>query len=315
MNLIRYCLFLFLILSSSTALACELNSRNLKTYRTQSGSQFGDAGYTGNIRTLNHPYRCIRQNNGRILLRHGANFQYSSWVSVDAFSSIQYYNPAAGTPGYESQINLPTPGLAEHEQAIFDQATETIGDLDFGPPTCDCQRFGHSCRFSNTPFSRYGTRPHRIANGRSSLHHKGCDIGGPAGAPVVAIEAGTVIFARENGGYGKAVWIEHRSSSGDHVISKYNHLQKIDVTEGQAVEKSEQIGTIGSTGVSTGPHLHVEIHDQNRTPRANFGQTVDPAEYLNLTAENLSRSCDEVRASNIESGPRNGRANPRRARR
>ena len=80
-----------------------------------------------------------------------------------------------------------------------------------------------------------------------------------------------------------------------HFITKYGHLNKIHVSVGQRVSKSQQIGTLGNTGISTGPHLHYEIHDMNRRSRWPWGRTVDPAKYITHTAANLSQSCSSLR--------------------
>lgn len=86
-------------------------------------------------------------------------------------------------------------------------------------------------------------------------HHDGIDISAPYGTPVVAVGRGTVKFAGWEGDYGKMVIIDH----GNGYQTAYAHLSKISVTPGQKVEKGTVIGAIGSTGRSTGPHLHFEV--------------------------------------------------------
>ncbi len=87
-------------------------------------------------------------------------------------------------------------------------------------------------------------------------YHKGVDYAGGYGSPVIAPAAGKVrLIGREDGGFhvhGNVVGIDH----GQGVVSIFMHLQDIDVTEGTIVKAGERIGTIGSTGASTGPHLH-----------------------------------------------------------
>jgi len=85
--------------------------------------------------------------------------------------------------------------------------------------------------------------------------HNGIDIAAPTGTPVYAIKEGKVIYAKYMGNAGNAVIIQH---SGD-TESRYYHLSKISVRAGQEVEMNEKIGEVGSTGKSTGPHLHLEI--------------------------------------------------------
>lgn len=86
------------------------------------------------------------------------------------------------------------------------------------------------------------------------------DIGAPVGTPIYAAAAGKVIAARPsgyNGGYGQMVIIQHGNGSQ----SLYAHMSKVVVTTGQTVEQGEQIGAVGNTGRSTGPHLHLEFRN------------------------------------------------------
>ncbi|MCS6943139.1 MAG: peptidoglycan DD-metalloendopeptidase family protein [Geminocystis sp.] len=93
--------------------------------------------------------------------------------------------------------------------------------------------------------------------------HKGIDIAGPVGTPIVAAADGVVISAGWNaGGYGNVVRIRHF----DGTITLYAHNSKILVRRGDYVTQGQQIAKMGSTGFSTGPHLHFEIHPQGRRP-------------------------------------------------
>ncbi|MFZ5646849.1 MAG: peptidoglycan DD-metalloendopeptidase family protein [Bacillota bacterium] len=94
--------------------------------------------------------------------------------------------------------------------------------------------------------------------------HTGIDIEGYTGAPVVAAESGTVIFAQWYAGYGKCVDISH----GEGVVTRYSHLSAIEVEVGQQVDRGELVGRVGTTGYATGPHLHFEviINGQARNP-------------------------------------------------
>lgn len=98
--------------------------------------------------------------------------------------------------------------------------------------------------------------------------HEGIDIGAPYGCEVGAAAGGTVVFAGWDGGYGRAVEIAH----GGGFSTKYAHLSAIYVSTGERVERGEIIGLVGSTGYSTGPHLHFEV-------RVN-GQPKNPLNYL-----------------------------------
>jgi murein DD-endopeptidase MepM/ murein hydrolase activator NlpD len=100
--------------------------------------------------------------------------------------------------------------------------------------------------------------------------HKGLDIKGPMGAVVKAMAKGEVIFAGVRGGYGNCVVLNH----GNGFQTLYGHLSKITVSPAQKIEIGQQIGNIGSTGRSTGPHLHYEV-------RRN-GQQINPQPFLTL---------------------------------
>lgn len=93
-------------------------------------------------------------------------------------------------------------------------------------------------------------------------YHKGIDIANKAGTPVLAADSGRVIVAGwpDNIGYGNRVFIDH----GNGFVTVYAHLSRIDVTAGQNVSRGNVIGLIGSTGRSTGPHLHFEIRASDK---------------------------------------------------
>ena len=103
---------------------------------------------------------------------------------------------------------------------------------------------------------------------RSPAMHTGLDMRGDTGDPVRATANGTVTSAGPNGGYGKMVEIEHRNG----LSTRYAHLSSIDVKVGQVVKIGQIVGKIGSTGRSTGPHLHYETRVD--------GEAVDPQKYL-----------------------------------
>ena len=117
--------------------------------------------------------------------------------------------------------------------------------------------------------SPFGGRP--SPGGIGSTNHKGTDFGFPAGTPVYACESGTVVHAGLKGGYGKCVIIDH----GNGIQTLYAHQSRLNVAAGQRVVRGQCIGAVGSTGNSTGPHLHLEV-------RVN-GVPVDPMNgYLDM---------------------------------
>ena len=110
---------------------------------------------------------------------------------------------------------------------------------------------------TGTVTSRYGQRE---ATEVVSANHQGIDIGANEGTPIYAAMEGTVTLASEEGEYGKHLDI----TNGD-VLTRYAHCSKLLVKEGQKVKQGDKIAEVGSTGKSTGPHLHFEIRRDNRT--------------------------------------------------
>ena len=106
--------------------------------------------------------------------------------------------------------------------------------------------------------SGYGMRFHPISGKRKP--HLGVDFAAPTGTPVRSVGDGRVRFAGWQGGYGKVVFVEH--SNGQSTV--YAHLSRIDVRVGQSVSKGDRLGAVGSTGASTGPHLHFEFRVNGR---------------------------------------------------
>ena len=100
--------------------------------------------------------------------------------------------------------------------------------------------------------------------------HRGVDVAGPVGTPIVAAGAGVVERAGWNsGGYGNLVEIRHPDGS----MTRYAHNNRLNVSAGQTVRQGQQIAEMGSTGYSTGPHLHFEIHQSG-------SGAVNPIAYL-----------------------------------
>jgi murein DD-endopeptidase MepM/ murein hydrolase activator NlpD len=102
-------------------------------------------------------------------------------------------------------------------------------------------------------FRRFGYAKHPLL--KTLRLHAGWDYQGKEGDPVFAAESGTVAMAGVQGGYGNYVRIDH----GKDLETVYAHLQNIDVKPGKCVSKGQVVGTVGSTGLVTRPHLHFEI--------------------------------------------------------
>ena len=114
--------------------------------------------------------------------------------------------------------------------------------------------------------SSYGKRKDPL-NGRWAMHH-GLDMAGPMRSPILATSAGTVTFAGWSASYGRTIEIDH----GMGIRTRYGHLRSIAVKKGDRVKFREKIGLLGSSGRSTGPHLHYEILVD--------GKPVDPEDFL-----------------------------------
>lgn len=114
--------------------------------------------------------------------------------------------------------------------------------------------------------SPYGYRIHPIL--KTKKLHTGIDIGVPMGGNIVAAQSGRVIHSDWLGGYGKVAMIDH----GGGIVTLYAHNSKLLVKEGQEVKRGQVITKAGSTGMSTGPHLHFEVREN--------GNYVDPLKYV-----------------------------------
>jgi murein DD-endopeptidase MepM/ murein hydrolase activator NlpD len=142
-------------------------------------------------------------------------------------------------------------------------STGTEGDLeDRYPTTTGETTIGFSWPAAGKLTSRFGRRWGRM--------HKGIDIAGPVGTPINAAADGTVISAGWNsGGYGNLVEVRH----SDGTTTRYGHNSRLSVAVGQTVRQGQQLAEMGSTGHSTGSHLHFEI-------RPSGGNAVNPISHL-----------------------------------
>ena len=156
---------------------------------------------------------------------------------------------------------LPTATLPDGGSAIFRQPA-----TDHRPPSLP-SAVAVSLSLAapvrvNRISSTYGMRSDPFTGGMR--FHRGIDIPAAFGTPVRAAASGTVSIAAVTGGYGNMVELSH----GEGLDTRYGHLQSIAVTSGAHVEQGEIIGYVGSTGRSTGAHLHFEVRS--------FGRSLDP---------------------------------------
>jgi murein DD-endopeptidase MepM/ murein hydrolase activator NlpD len=121
---------------------------------------------------------------------------------------------------------------------------------------------------------------------RSRSRHQGVDIAAPKGTPIEAAGAGQVVFSGWSQGYGNTVLIKHQ----DGLFTRYAHADHLLVSAGDTVQTGQQVATVGSTGHTTGPHLHFEVL-QN-------GRRVNP---LHAITDNPGKKAASIKlASNIE---------------
>jgi len=126
----------------------------------------------------------------------------------------------------------------------------------------------------------------------ASTEHQGVDIAGSEGTAVVAAAAGTVEVERESSSYGNFIQLKHAS-----FWTRYGHLSAFNVKQGEAVVAGQKIGTMGSTGVSTGAHLHFEVQPFTST------HPVDPATYLASLGRGSHVAASEVKPAPIAVAP------------
>lgn len=170
------------------------------------------------------------------------------------------YTPKPGNPGTER------PALT-NDIVIISRAPENNRSASTLKAGAGSSRIPSIWPVAGTLRSGVGMRNNPFG-GPGTEYHKGQDISAPSGTPIYATADGIVVVAKWVRGYGNGIYIDH----GNGITTRYGHLSRIDVAEGQAVKRGQHIGLVGSTGRSTGPHLHYEV-------RIN-GQPTSPMAYL-----------------------------------
>jgi murein DD-endopeptidase MepM/ murein hydrolase activator NlpD len=181
------------------------------------------------------------------------------------FAGLPATDSAGTTPPSTSETRTDVDGLIRRANDLSASFTEVTGHL-----SKDIERL------SNTPSIMPTTGWLSSEFSRARFHpilhltrpHEGIDLAAPYGTPVVAPAAGVVERVTVQTGYGNVLEIDH----GNGVETKYAHLSRIDVRVGQHVTRGQPIAAVGNSGLSTGPHLHYEVHVN--------GKVVDPLTYV-----------------------------------
>lgn len=188
------------------------------------------------------------------------------------------------TVTYKNKLSKVEEELRDIEQEIEEIEVKKSGSLDYSslPPAkkgyfrMPLQNVRITQNYGKTSFTRWYT------------FHNGTDFGAPTGTPIFSVRKGKVIGVGNNGryAYGKWVVIDH----GDGLVTLYGHMSKQKVKKGDSVKEGEIIGEIGSTGYSTGPHLHFSVFSANTFEVVNSstvsglkiptGAHMDPMRYL-----------------------------------
>lgn len=195
----------------------------------------------------------------KTFLIHSGQTAALAGLAVMAMAAAPYAAPTEAAVHIEPG-SLPT---AAPVQAVAEAAGPVIRKLAFGAPVR-----GHAVN------SNFGLR--KLAGEARARTHEGVDIAAPTGTGVFATAEGEVLrTGYDPAGYGRFIEVRHPNG----MTSLYGHLSRIDVHSGQAVTEGARIGLVGSTGYSTGPHLHFEVRRNGRhiNPAKVLGRSFDVA--------------------------------------
>lgn len=184
--------------------------------------------------------------------------------------------PAMGGPlAGEFNVEYETAGLAAELGLFQDQLSNREQQLDILETLLTNRKLEEQSWLSGRPIEKgwissyYGKRTDPFT-GKPAFHH-GIDFAGKEGSNVIAVAAGVVTWTGSKSGYGEMVEISH----GEGFVTRYSHNKKALVQPGDVVRKGEAIALMGSTGRSTGAHVHYEVYKH--------GRSVDPSSYVQRT--------------------------------
>jgi murein DD-endopeptidase MepM/ murein hydrolase activator NlpD len=200
----------------------------------------------------------------------GAHMADAAQLEVDEFDFNS--TPAQGGPVSSLQHTLNWSELQDELVQLSDQLKRRETELSILDSVLVTQDIDSASVVAGRPVkwgwlsSQFGKRVDPLTG--KTAWHSGVDFAGRDGSDVIAVASGVVTFAGERSGYGKIVEISH----ADGYVTRYAHHKDLSVSAGEVVKQGETIGTMGSSGRSTGPHVHFEVLKN--------GRTVDPANYV-----------------------------------
>ena len=184
--------------------------------------------------------------------------------------------PAQGGPVDKSQVSLGWHELGFEIDTLSAQLKRRETELDILDDVLVNEDIKQNSTVRGRPVtwgwlsSPYGQRVDPITG--KTAWHSGVDFAGRDGSDVIAVASGVVTYAGPRSGYGKMIEISHANG----LTTRYAHHKDLNVNSGDVVKKGEQIGVMGSSGRSTGPHVHFEVLKN--------GRTVDPAAYVSASS-------------------------------
>ena len=181
--------------------------------------------------------------------------------------------PAVGGPKQDSAVeSMPVPEFIQTLEALDRQVDDRTQQLALLESMLMSRSLQEETLPAGRPIKRgwissyFGMRTDPFTGRRE--HHKGVDLAGKAGSEVIAVAAGVVTWAGSRYGYGNLVEVNH----GNGYSTRYGHNESVLVSVGDTVRKGQALSLMGSTGRSTGPHVHFEVRYK--------GKTVDPKKYI-----------------------------------
>lgn len=203
----------------------------------------------------------------------GERLVSSSRLSKGEFDFSQ--PPAVGGPIEDVSVSYSVPDLASQISLLAGQIDNREQQLEVLGSLLDEQKIKENTFLAGRPIqkgwmsSRYGRRIDPF-NGKKAWH-KGVDFAGKEGSSIISVASGVVTWADDRYGYGLMVEVNH----GNGYKTRYAHAKSTDVKVGDVVRKGQVLAKMGSSGRSTGPHVHFEVYKH--------GRAVDPASYIHRT--------------------------------